>query len=341
MKHKFIPLLAMIPLVTSMVGIELGLDRDGSIFAGFFILAILLSAAVVLIVVERIRFPLQMDLSSLKSQLEAEGRGEEAKLKDMDISSVSPPSIFPDKTKGKYKNETKPQEAPKPKAPVPEKNVPRRKSTRTQIAPKKTTARPEPKPSPPRLPTVHHSPPAPPPPPPAPKPGPAPPAETPFENEDELRTKMREVEGRIQEAKLKDIDTSGLENMMRDAKKSLASREFSRTATFLDNIDRRIDDLMEKREAARKAIRDAQTIIYGLKYTDMDTSQIRSFITRAETAYKTGDFIEAIKNAQKAKDRGEDMEKQSRNNHPPEKTRSDNDFDDDFDSVTPDDEVRL
>gem|GEM_PF-5749744 len=130
-------------------------------------------------------------------------------------------------------------------------------------------------------------------------------------SEDEVREKMREVEKKIHEARLKGVDTTSLESMLYEARNFFASREFSRAGTYLSTIERRLEETLARREKARDLIRDAQALLYSLRYTDVDLSQMKSFFTRAENAFKAGDFAEAIKNAERAIMHGEELEKKA------------------------------
>jgi len=131
------------------------------------------------------------------------------------------------------------------------------------------------------------------------------------EGENNVREKMREVEKKIHEARLKGVDTASLESMLYEARNFFASREFSRAGTYLSTIERRLEETLARREKARDLIRDAQALLYSLRYSDVDLSQMKSFFTRAENAFKAGDFAEAIKNAERAIMHGEELEKKA------------------------------
>ncbi|MCK4718006.1 MAG: hypothetical protein KAT70_04985 [Thermoplasmata archaeon] len=325
---------------SSSIEMDVGLNPLLFILIGFIVLMVVFGIIVLMIVYDRIRYPAEISLSSLKEQLDKDKKGPEiGDIEDLDIGAVEPDRLYPTSPKKKG-GEVKAQKA------KPAKEGARKKGERSKLKPRAPPPRaPPPKATPKAAPKA------------APKretpakpvatPVTATPAQPPKEakapmDDTGLRERIRDIERRVQEAKLKDIDVSSLEGRMKEAKRAYASREFSKAEGILDTIDRRIEDLIERREKARRIIRDAQAAIYGLKYTDTDISQPKSFLTRAENAYKNSDFTEAIKNGQKAKDRAEEMERiNSGGGSFSAGASSGDDMDEDMDDVGGNDEDRL
>ncbi|MCD6461216.1 MAG: hypothetical protein J7L61_00535 [Thermoplasmata archaeon] len=265
------------------------------ILIGFICLTGLMGVVVGLIVYERYRFPAQISLSAIKEERESQDiKPSPEELADLNLDGSLPviPTTPPREENGEGENEAKAQAVDSGKKVRRRRARVRPKEPAPRYAPpKKETAPPTPVEPAPLISEERDT-------------GPGD-----MEKAEELRERLKEVKAQVHEARLKGVDTSSLEKLLSEAGTCLASREYGRAEVYLNNVSQRTQDLLEKREKAREAIRDAQTLIYGMRYTDVDLSQPKNFVTRAENAFKRGDFTEAIKQAERAIKHAEQLER--------------------------------
>ena len=83
--------------------------------------------------------------------------------------------------------------------------------------------------------------------------------------------------------------------MLNDAQQSLRKRDYTGANSKARIVVERVDKLIAKSDEAKQVMNDARNTLSSLQWEEgVDLSLPKTFLSRAEKAFKDGDFIQAI-----------------------------------------------
>jgi len=119
----------------------------------------------------------------------------------------------------------------------------------------------------------------------------------------DVSQELRSAEQALKQAKNEGVDVTSIEKLLEQARGSVRAGENDKAMGQCRIVKERTDSLLKKHRDARDTIREAKSTISSLKWEDVDLSTPKSFVQRAEAAFKSGDYSSAMTYANKAKKR--------------------------------------